>query len=515
MLFVLPLCCSRSHQQLTLVASTARDMTSFLDYKVQTQEAPTLTVDHKGLLKIVHDEKKGRCLEATRDVPVGTLLYTEEPLVWAEYEEESEEAGEVRVNAELVVRAFGKRVFGRIDELEEEFAAFPRVESLDTSRSWFQLVSMWLLRDEGLGSLELSKRLRLALQLTPGPGLAECVDTVRQFRALHKNVLPKVLSDADGGFLLGVLNTNQVELEEVGGSGLFPTTALLEHSCAFNCSYTTSGTTLFLTATEPVKAGDRLSIDYMNGYYNPTAVRQEELFSTYGFVCDCRRCAEPDRTRAFRGRAGACRCGPEGIAAALYCPVGGVTVGVAAGEKMDDAEEDEEKEAGLVCLQCQALVSDAEYVKTCLAREKHYEQYFAEEAVVEADEAAVGAAVQEGVLHESHHIIFSATNELALAAAAQARRAPSSYPQAVALMRKSIALLNQVLPAVHHERVVLMDRLGQVAVCANEGELAKWAYTSAWNQSRLCSSASFPGTAKLSVLAANPPTSLEELLTHY
>jgi hypothetical protein len=165
-------------------------MTSFLDRKVQIQEAPTLTVDHKGFLQIVQDEKKGRCLVATRDVAVGTLLYTEEPLVWAEYEEEAEEAGDVWVNAELLVRAFGKRVFGRLDELEEEFAAFPRVESLDTSRSWFQLVSMWLLRDEGLGSLELSKRLRLALQLTPGARLAECVDTVRQFRALHKNVLP-------------------------------------------------------------------------------------------------------------------------------------------------------------------------------------------------------------------------------------------------------------------------------------------------------------------------------------
>ena len=181
----------------------------------------------------------------------------------------------------------------------------------------------------------------------------------------------------------------------------------------------------------------------------------------------------------------------------------------------EDEEEGEREEANLVCLQCHAPVSDVEYVKACMAREKHYEQQFAEEAVIEADEAAVDAAVNEGVLHESHHLVFAATNELALAAAAQARRVPSSYPQALALMRKSVALLDQVLPPVHHERVVLLDRLGQVAVCANEGELAKWAYTSAWNQSRLCSSATFPGTAKLSVLAAKPPSTLEELLTHY
>jgi len=40
-------------------------MTSFLDRKVQIQEAPTLTVDHKGFLQIVQDEKKGEMIETS------------------------------------------------------------------------------------------------------------------------------------------------------------------------------------------------------------------------------------------------------------------------------------------------------------------------------------------------------------------------------------------------------------------------------------------------------------------
>ena len=61
-----------------------------------------------------------------------------------------------------------------------------------------------------------------------------------------------------------------MELEDYGGSGLFVGTAILEHSCDFNCSYTTSDNKLFLTATRAIRPGARLSIDYGNYFYDPT-----------------------------------------------------------------------------------------------------------------------------------------------------------------------------------------------------------------------------------------------------
>jgi hypothetical protein len=56
---------------------------------------------------------------------------------------------------------------------------------------------------------------------------------------------------AQAGRLLGVLNNNQMELESLGGSGLFPATAVVEHSCAPTCSFTTAGARLYLACVRP------------------------------------------------------------------------------------------------------------------------------------------------------------------------------------------------------------------------------------------------------------------------
>lgn len=42
------------------------------------------------------------------------------------------------------------------------------------------------------------------------------------------------------GHMLSVLNTNSHELEELGGSGLFPLACLMEHSCSPNCAFSES-----------------------------------------------------------------------------------------------------------------------------------------------------------------------------------------------------------------------------------------------------------------------------------
>lgn len=106
---------------------------------------------------------------------------------------------------------------------------------------------------------------------------------------------------------MGVLNNNQMELESLGGSGLFPTAAILEHSCAPTCSFTTEGSRLFLTCIRPLKRGQRLSIDYGNLHYRPTSERRAFTLEKYGFPCTCERCVgQPDFTRAFRCPSRAC-----------------------------------------------------------------------------------------------------------------------------------------------------------------------------------------------------------------
>ena len=105
-----------------------------------------------------------------------------------------------------------------------------------------------------------------------------------------------------------------MELETLGGSGLFPVAAILEHSCMPSCSYTTSGHTLFLTCTRALKKGDRLSIDYGNLHYTSTIARQKYTIEKYGFRCTCHRCLQcSDFSRAFRCTRSTCTNHEEAI----------------------------------------------------------------------------------------------------------------------------------------------------------------------------------------------------------
>jgi len=92
-----------------------------------------------------------------------------------------------------------------------------------------------------------------------------------------------------------------MELESLGGSGLFPAAAILEHSCLPTLSFTTHESKVFVTCIRLCAAGERLSIDYGNLHYRPTSERRNYTLEKYGFVCSCERCRDqPDYTRAFR-----------------------------------------------------------------------------------------------------------------------------------------------------------------------------------------------------------------------
>lgn len=57
--------------------------------------------------------------------------------------------------------------------------------------------------------------------------------------------------------------------------------------CVLSCrisisSFTTHGDKIWLTAIRTIGEGDRLSIDYGNNFYLPTAERRAELEDTYG-----------------------------------------------------------------------------------------------------------------------------------------------------------------------------------------------------------------------------------------
>ena len=234
--------------------------------------------------RVVQDGRMGRCLESQKSFEVGTLLWKEKALVSSTFDEDEDD---------------GMEMDEEEGGLAEAMEGLSRVQSLDTARNLLKLVK--LSKDtcgpSALGSpTNPSRRLFAGLQAT---NLAECVQNISDFRATTGGADHFGLPDAEVGWLLGVLNSNQVELE-VGGSGLFTFTAIIEHSCAPNCSFTTAADELYMCAIRPISPGDRLSIDYCNGFYRCASDRQTDLKETYAFDCSCHTCSGgPDRTRAF------------------------------------------------------------------------------------------------------------------------------------------------------------------------------------------------------------------------
>lgn len=503
-------------------------MTSFIRATDAIDPAVGLTAG-ADLLRVVADPIMGRCLVATRNLQAGELLYIEDAFIYAQFEELCDQ----RVNKALLMRAFGKKVFKQLDDLEEEFAAFESVQSLDTSRSWFQFVALLILRDEIEASTStenenIAKWLHLALQLTPGPNYSTCVAHVKHFRELHRTCIPARISSEECGHLLGLLNTNQVELENLPGSGLFPTTAILEHCCAFNCSYTTEGNKLYMTATKNIAAGTRLSIDYVNGYYTSTAARRETLLESYGFQCICEKCTGIDTTRSF--------CAPSRESSLTTTPDADVIQSIASLIQSQSVLTrccmNSDGSSVYVCESSppgasSPLTCDSSFIVTCLEREAYYESN------PPASVEELKAMLTEGIVHVTHHIVFQAVNEQALELSDRARSAASRegdkgggkrpgaatskeiYARALVLMQCCCQLLQMHLPAVHHEKVIFYDRLGQIAVCAGDAKLAKSAYTEAYRQSCLASSHACPATAKIKLLMETTPTTLQELLRHY
>jgi SET and MYND domain-containing protein len=278
----------------------------------------------------------GRCYSATKSYNAGDLLFEEEALVFAHYEEHT---GYDKKIKNLFFKAFPKTVINKLEEIVDELSHLDNVQSLDTGRNFLQLIALTILRQQkevdalsdfsgAVDEPDLSLKLHLLDSLTAA-NLKQCIQDVKQFRKSYPKVIPKYISDTDAGKLLGVLNTNQLELEEFGGSGLFVATAIAEHSCEPNSSFTTSGHKLYMAVIRDIQPGDRISIDYGNNFYSPTADRIESLRESYEFTCVCPACLGPDRKRAFFCPNPSCR------GTGLVYPIGTGMGGLAEGDGMD------------------------------------------------------------------------------------------------------------------------------------------------------------------------------------
>ncbi|XP_072906953.1 N-lysine methyltransferase SMYD2-like isoform X2 [Hemitrygon akajei] len=83
-----------------------------------------------------------------------------------------------------------------------------------------------------------------------------------------------------------------IEDEELShlGSAIFPSVALMNHSCCPNVIVTYRGTTAEVRAVKQICPGEEIFTSYIDLLY-PTEDRQDRLRDSYFFTCDCRECA--------------------------------------------------------------------------------------------------------------------------------------------------------------------------------------------------------------------------------
>ena len=459
-------------------------------------------------LEVVHDAKKGRCLIARVPFSVGDTLFTERAFVYASDADDDADADVPPRVTQLLTQVYSKAAMADLGGVYDELIHLDTVQSLDTARCFLELVAIAELRRMGRLDANYGSATDLYLldQLT-GHNVSECTDDVRQFRASVPNVLPKGLTDAECGRLLAVLNTNQLELESLGGSGLFIKTAICEHSCDPNASFWTDGSTLAMVAIRDIAAGDRLSIDYLNNFYRPTPERVESLSASYGFQCCCSLCVGADRCRAF-----VCAECKQG----LVYPVGDGGGGGGGGGVTFTA-----------CSTCRAPTTAA-HRDRCLEREAILQDELVRPESIAEMEALL--AREATVVHGTHHLFFWLWNDLAMALTSHCNNQQGSirgkgrggisaaadmYLPALDAMRRTVALLENMLPAVHHEKVIFHDRQGQLEVSAGLVSAAKESFRKAYDASKAACGEFASCTLNIKSLVDQTPRNIAELRAHY
>jgi SET and MYND domain-containing protein len=89
--------------------------------------------------------------------------------------------------------------------------------------------------------------------------------------------------------------------EEACGSGFFPGAGLINHSCIPSSAVQLEGTDLCFYATTDIEEGEEITQSYANLNGDGRLSRQENLMTSWGFVCKCIRCEYENYVKSNTG----------------------------------------------------------------------------------------------------------------------------------------------------------------------------------------------------------------------
>jgi hypothetical protein len=502
---------------------------------------------------VADEAGKGRVLKLTRGFRAGAVLFRERPLVAASWKEHRCMCcGEIHPTQSCTVAksAFAPRVLARLGDIATGLSELYGIDELDRARTFIMALRL------AATVPRLRERLLSLCQANLGKCVA-CVDIIQE-NALLRQILPPNLPARDCARILSALNTNSHELEHWGGgSGLFPEAgAMCEHSCRPNCVFNTSKGELFVVAIRDLVAGESVSIDYVNAFYEPREGRREQLQDAYDFYCRCDHCVSgTDVVRAYMctkcgtgrvcptpdegGVGAAANSGgvgtaqPASASGAMASASSAIAAAMASGDLLDSDFDSDDEDLDLddddnevavesipetwQCLSC-GWVMPVRRRQVCDA----IEQAFGD-SEPPATEEALDAVLAQKVFHESHHLIWGSLVNLGECFAGNPSRCRDG--SAVRVWKRVIRTARNVLPPVHPHWVVLEDSLAQVYVSAasaggtasqteNVAE-ASAAFRRAYEMSRRCSGGDTDAALLLKRLADKTPRTVEELMLFY
>jgi hypothetical protein len=471
-------------------------------------------------ISIVSDPSMGRCLEARVAFAPGSLLWSEDSFVHASGEPDDQ--SDLAAWREVAGKHAGKKnlTAKSTKMMMKDLVRLRSVGAPDIARCLLQLVARFLKLQAGVDQMTTGPNNNdiLFSELQPS-NMDRCIADISSFRSKYKDAFSVAASTENIARLVGILNSNQMELGDIEGSGLFVATAICEHSCFPNCSFSTQGTQLRMVVTRDIAVGDRISIDYGNNFYRATYYRKKYLHEIYNFVCMCSLCVSFDRYRSF-----CCQHCPSGSLFAMN------------GAELDDPRQfisvlKSNKYAGqpdqfspslqalTACDSCGACATP-DAVQRISLREAEIMAIRPDVDGISPEtlasyQSAVFQIRAEKVLKETHYLLFWAVSNIADVYSEFARLCLSSYAEGIRLAIEVSNLLEIRLPQYHEEKLLQFDKIGQLAVAGNNQSLAIQAFQSALDMSIKVYGIDHPTTTKFRDIVTSPPTTVEELYRFY
>eukprot|EP00511_Aplanochytrium_stocchinoi_P009989 CAMPEP_0204867032 /NCGR_PEP_ID=MMETSP1348-20121228/20773_1 /ASSEMBLY_ACC=CAM_ASM_000700 /TAXON_ID=215587 /ORGANISM="Aplanochytrium stocchinoi, Strain GSBS06" /LENGTH=478 /DNA_ID=CAMNT_0052019257 /DNA_START=313 /DNA_END=1749 /DNA_ORIENTATION=- len=455
-------------------------------------------------VKVECTDDKGRILVATKSLSAGQVIFQEEAYVFGSWHKfrclvcdeahdpdtctrVEESFANLRISGDDCTRnsvgsgSAQKKSKYTYSEIEDALSEIEGIDELDRARTLLKCLRIYSTSED-----EKDRLLSVFEELTTA-NLDKCMSCAAQIREndMLAGIIPPGVADTLLGKLISGLNTNCHTLEDIGGSGLFLSACICEHSCVPNCNFSTNRTTLTLTAVRPIKEGESLTLDYGENYYRPTEERLIDLQDSYGFVCTCPACngEVPDKSRAFE------------------CP---------------KSSEHLAQKHTVFPPQWKCIGCGHQLAKEVQERYEQIEARHKEDPPESLEE--VKNILEEKILKKEHYLLFDCLDAIAHQIASECVSAQDCIEQELELLWIAIIeCIEATLPEFHFNKIIYYEQFAQIYVKLGDLDKAKEFFTKAYEmaervvgKSELC-----PTTKDLESLAANPPKTVAELMRKY